>query len=85
MNSDREARRRQAQRQRIIREVREWYPDYSDDEVIELVHDWVAEEEAERELQLAERRTLYGYPEDTLCVANCDDWGTGEGRYHGRI
>lgn len=23
--------------------------------------------------------------EDTPAVANCDDWGTGEGRYHGRI
>lgn len=23
--------------------------------------------------------------EDTPTVANCDDWGTGEGRYHGRI
>lgn len=24
-------------------------------------------------------------PEDSPTVANCDDWGTGEGRYHGRI
>lgn len=23
--------------------------------------------------------------EDTPMVANCDDWGTGEGRYHGRM
>lgn len=25
------------------------------------------------------------FVEDTPTVANCDDWGTGEGRYHGRI
>lgn len=24
-------------------------------------------------------------PDDTPRLANCDDWGTGEGRYHGRI
>jgi hypothetical protein len=24
-------------------------------------------------------------PEDSPTLANCDDWGTGEGRYHGRI
>lgn len=23
--------------------------------------------------------------EDTPMVANCDDWGTGEGRFHGRM
>lgn len=23
--------------------------------------------------------------EDSPCIANCDDAGTGEGRYHGRI
>jgi hypothetical protein len=24
-------------------------------------------------------------PEDTPSLENCDDWGTGEGKYHGRI
>lgn len=24
-------------------------------------------------------------PEDTSCVQNCDDWGTGEGQFHGRM
>lgn len=24
-------------------------------------------------------------PDDTPSLANCDDWGTGEGRYHGRM
>lgn len=24
-------------------------------------------------------------PDDAPTVANCDDWGTGEGRYHGRM
>lgn len=24
-------------------------------------------------------------PDDTPTVANCDDWGTGEGRWHGRM
>jgi hypothetical protein len=37
----------------------------------------------------AYRRHLEGQgldtPDDTPSLANCDDWGTGEGRYHGRI
>lgn len=24
-------------------------------------------------------------PEDSPTIAHCDDWGTGEGRFHGRI
>lgn len=32
---------------------------------------------------------MFGGPEDTDCIEsgrdNCDDWGTGEGAYHGRI
>ena len=25
------------------------------------------------------------YPDDTPCLQNCDDAGTGEGRWHGRM
>lgn len=43
----------------------------------EIMDGWICE--ARREA--AER----GEPEDTPCVEHCDDWGTGEGRYHGRM
>ncbi|WP_394475074.1 hypothetical protein [Ralstonia mannitolilytica] len=47
------------------------------EEVQDILCDWAAEDAHEREIN--------GEPEDTPCVAHCDDWGTGEGRYHGRI
>lgn len=34
---------------------------------------------------LAQDRELHGWPEDTPSIANCDDAGTGEGRWHGRL
>ena len=52
-----------------------------DDAVDELMQDWYEEEARDRE--------LFGEPEDTPCLEagrdNCDDWGTGEGRFHGRV
>lgn len=47
------------------------------DEVQDILFDWAAEEAHDREIN--------GEPDDTPCVAHCDDWGTGEGRYHGRM
>lgn len=32
-----------------------------------------------------QRRPDDEIPEDTPSIPNCDDWGTGEGRYHGRM
>ena len=47
------------------------------------------------EAELAERRErtedteFFGEPMDTDCIEpgvhNCDDWGTGEGQFHGRV
>lgn len=52
-----------------------------DEEVDEILHDW--------QCDMAEDREINGEPEDTFCIEagrnNCDDWGTGEGRYHGRF
>lgn len=45
--------------------------------VDDLLDDW--------ECEAAQERAERGIPEDSPTVANCDDWGTGEGRYHGRI
>lgn len=59
------------------------YPDIADDpeelesEIRELLSDWAADEAADRE--------MFGGPDEAESVANCDDWGTGEGRFHGRI
>ena len=66
---------------RALAQVQRKFPDLEGDDldeaVDELLHDWAAEAAHDRE--------LYGEPEDTPCLANCDDWGTGEGRFHGRI
>lgn len=55
--------------------------DELDDAVDDVLADWEAD--------AAEDRELYGEPLDTDCIENgrnnCDDWGTGEGRFHGRI
>ena len=59
--------------------IRQQYPDLSgdefDEEVQALLHEWYSEEDTQQE--------------DTPCIEagvhNCNDWGTGEGAYHGRI
>lgn len=43
-----------------------------DEEANHIVDDWYADATEE-------------FREDTPCVEHCDDWGTGEGRFHGRI
>ena len=52
-----------------------------DHDVDEILSDWARDR--------AEQAEVFGEPEDTPCLEdgrdNCDDWGTGEGRYHGRI
>ncbi len=43
----------------------------------DVLREWAADAALDRE--------LYGEPDDTPCLQSCDDWGTGEGRYHGRM
>lgn len=54
----------------------EYTPEERAEAAQELFHDWMADYARERE-----------EIEDTPCLENfnCDDAGTGEGRYHGRI
>jgi len=67
------------------RQVREMNSDLSsadfDGLVQQVLEDWAIER--------AHSLEAYGEPEDTPCFEtgrdNCDDWGTGEGQYHGRI
>lgn len=47
------------------------------DRMADILSDWAAD--------AALRRELYGEPEETESIAHCDDYGTGEGRFHGRI
>lgn len=43
----------------------------------DLLYDW--------ECEAAEDREMHGEPEDSPCLQSCDDWGSGEGRFHGRM
>ena len=71
----------------ILRDPKEYglEDDYNESDLFEaideLMHQWQRE--------AAEDREIFGEPEDTPCIEsgrdNCDDWGTGEGQYHGRI
>lgn len=82
----REARRRAAQRARIEAEIRAHaLDDDTEAEIQAMVEDEIAEEDCEAARELAEHRELHGYPDDTPCIQSCNDWGTGEGQYHGRI
>lgn len=66
-------------------EVRRISPDLDaedfDEAVQELLQEWESEAAADRE--------LHGLPLDTACIEsgrdNCNDWGAGEGQFHGRI
>lgn len=63
------------------KQVRREHPDYTTEETIEAVRDllYTWQLEAAHEPQR----------DDSPCIEpgrdNCDDWGTGEGQYHGRI
>lgn len=83
--TSREAKRKAAQRTRIERNVRAEFPDSNESEILELVEQFIIDENEEQAQELAEYREIYGEPEDTPTIANCDDGGTGEGRYHGRM
>ena len=58
--------------------VKRLHPDLDDEDARDLAHDW-----------LAERARDLEQVEDSPCleagVDNCDDAGTGEGRWHGRV
>lgn len=51
--------------------------DWDCDSVEDTLSDWAQEATEDRELR--------GIPYDTPSIANCDDAGTGEGQYHGRM
>lgn len=71
----------------VVADVAKLYPspEYSDADRAILVQDLVAEDVADNDRQAAEEREAFGYPEDTPSLQSCDQWGTGEGRYHGVI
>lgn len=71
-----------ARRIRVEKAVRAYVEPGEAEEVIKaLVEDWIQDELAD------EDREFYGVPEDTPCLEgfHCDDHGTGEGRFHGRM
>lgn len=82
----REARRRLAQRARIEADVRaNALDDDTEADILAAIEDAILDEEYEAACERAEDFELNGYPEDTPCIQSCDDWGTGEGQYHGRM
>ena len=50
----------------------------------ELAAEVMDQERAER-IEREWARMDTSVPDDTPSLANCDDWGTGEGRFHGRM
>lgn len=66
-------------------EVRRTCPDLDPDDFDDAVEDQLQEWEADA----AEDREILGIPDDTPCLErgchNCDDYGTGEGQFHGRM
>ena len=80
------ARRRAAQRARIEAEIRAHaLDDDTEADIQAMVEDELADEDYEAARDLAEHREMFGYPEDTPCLQSCDDCGTGEGQFHGRM
>jgi predicted lipid-binding transport protein (Tim44 family) len=77
--------RRQVQYDAVLARLQTQYPDEDMAQLAEWASDEMYDMEIEEQCERAER----GEPEDTPCLENgrdnCDDWGTGEGRYHGRI
>jgi hypothetical protein len=47
------------------------------EEMATVLGEWAADAALDRE--------LYGEPDETSSIESCDTWGTGEGRYHGRM
>jgi hypothetical protein len=75
-------------RPRIEREMREsaYEGEYASEEAFQLaVNDAVADAVSDAEHDAACEREAFGCPEDSPCLASCNDWGTGEGQYHGRM
>lgn len=64
-----------------LKEARRRFPGASvddlDEEVDSILIEWAEDAANERE--------LFGSPEDARCLDSCDDAGTGEGQFHGRI
>lgn len=65
---------------RMLAQAKKSHPDWDDDDLADLATDWCHEE-----AQFRAENPI----EDSPCLEdgrdNCDDHGTGEGRWHGRI
>ena len=64
-------------REQVLRRSPNIDPDLLEEEIDAVLEDWAGD--------VAHDLSVFGEPEDTPSVENCDDWGTGEGQYHGRI
>jgi hypothetical protein len=62
---------------------------WDEEEILSIIEDEIEEELDMEAAERAEMLEMYSEPEDTPCIEsgrdNCDDWGTGEGQFHGRI
>jgi hypothetical protein len=47
------------------------------EEMADILREWAEAAAIDREMS--------GIPEDSPSVESCDTWGTGEGRFHGRM
>lgn len=77
-----------ARRARITLEVRaSVQPGESEETILQLVEEWIEDELRDEAADAAADREFYGDPYDTPCLDgfHCDDAGTGEGRFHGRM
>lgn len=78
-----------ARRKRIEAKVAAEYPEDTPEQQAETVEELIEDEIHDENQNRAFERDTFGEPEDTPCLEsgrdNCDDWGTGEGRFHGRI
>lgn len=78
-------------RARITRDILSSDPTISDADLADAVDDAIADAEFDDHADREELRALGRLPgqEDSPCIENgvdnCDDAGTGEGRYHGRM
>lgn len=74
---------RERRRDRIRAELLKDDPTLSGEDLAIAVDEAVEDEEY---TQACEDAAMgYSTPEDSPTAANCNDWGTGEGQYHGRF
>ena len=75
-------------RRRIESEMRQlaYEGEYADEAEFQAAVDEETNNQVDEwEIEAAQDREMFGYPEDTPCIQSADMWGTGEGQYHGVI